>query len=86
MTASDAVCITLDRKAAENISRKALNNGKSGNRIHLLTLLLVHQCMVKHVVLVSKPARAEHVTRVSVNPLPAQLLRQGFISHGTASH
>lgn len=84
MTASDAVCITLDRKAAENTSRKALNNRKPCNRIHLLTLLLVHQCMVKHV-LVSKPARAEHVTRVSVNPLPAQLLRQGFISHGTAS-
>lgn len=28
VTASDAVCITLDRKPAENTSSKALNNGK----------------------------------------------------------
>lgn len=28
VTASDAVCITLDRKQAENMSRKALNNGQ----------------------------------------------------------
>ena len=37
VTASDAACIALDRKPAENTCRKALNSGKSSNRMHFLT-------------------------------------------------